>query len=318
MKNHIVDSATDSILGISLTGKVLYANHAAIALFQDSDQPDSLQGRSFISLLAPEYKDAFEVSLERLKFNEHLEIVKSEIVTFSDIKKSVFIQYSSILDENGRIIGVSAVLRLASQTYKVASKAQALLETAPDAMVIVNKQGQIVLANAQTESLFGYTKDELLGQEVEVLIPDSFLKYHKSHRETYFKQPTTRSMGKGIELYAKRKDSSTFQAEISLSPLITEEGTFVSAAIRDITERKRGEQMFRGLLESAPDAMVIVSKDGIIQLVNTQVENIFGYNKSELIGKRVEILIPDRFRGNHTSHRDGFFQTPKPAQWELG
>lgn len=240
-----------------------------------------------------------------------MEPVKSEIITTLANKKSVFIQYSTIYDDTGRTLGISAIIRYPSQTYKVTSKAQSLLETAPDAMVIVNQKGQIVLSNVQSQKLFGYTKEELLGKDVEILIPNSFLKHHKSHRETYFKNPTTRSMGKGLELYAKCKNNSTFQAEISLSPLKTDEGIFVSAAIRDITERKRAERKFRGLLESAPDAMVIVSKNGTIQLVNTQVENIFGYEKSELIGKKVEVLIPNRYHKNHTSHRDYFFSNPK-------
>src|SRR5438067_1796353 len=103
-------------------------------------------------------------------------------------------------------------------------------------------------------------------------------------------------MGSGLEIHGLRKDGSEFPIEISLSPLETEDGTLVSSAIRDITERKKAEEKFRGLLESAPDAMVIVGKDGRIMLVNAQTEKLFGYPRAELLGNTVEMLVPQRFR----------------------
>jgi protein-histidine pros-kinase len=119
-------------------------------------------------------------------------------------------------------------------------------------------------------------------------------------------------MGSGLELYGRRADGTEFPIEISLSPLETDEGTLVSSAIRDVTIRKQAEDKFRGLLESAPDAMVIVDSGGRILLVNAQVEKLFGYDRDELIGQWVELLIPDRFRAHHPGHRSGYFVDPKP------
>jgi protein-histidine pros-kinase len=119
-------------------------------------------------------------------------------------------------------------------------------------------------------------------------------------------------MGAGLELYGLRKDGTEFPIEISLSPLKTDEGTLVMSAIRDIGERKRAEQKFRGLLESAPDAIVIVNRSGDIVLVNSQTEKLFGYSREDLLGEKVDMLVPDRFRNKHPAHRDGFFTQPRP------
>ncbi|HET9443367.1 MAG TPA: PAS domain S-box protein [Acidimicrobiales bacterium] len=184
------------------------------------------------------------------------------------------------------------------------------LDAAPDPMVIVSLDGTIQAANAQLEQLFGYTRDELVGQPVEMLVPDRVRDRHPGHVAAYAADPRSRSMGAERELSGRRKDGSEVPVEISLSPLETEDGLFVSSAIRDISARRRSERMFRGLLESAPDAMVIVDPTGRIVLVNAQAEHLFGYARDELVGQAVEMLVPERFRGVHPDRRSRYVGDP--------
>ncbi len=206
---------------------------------------------------------------------------------------------------------VSAAIRDVTEREQAETMFRGLLEAAPDAIVGVDVEGRIRLVNAQAEALTGYTREELLGQPVEILVPLDLREAHPGHRDRYFAEPRTRPMGAGLDLVARRKDGVEVPVEISLSSIETASGRLVSAAIRDVTERAEADAMFRGLLESAPDAMVIVDAAGKIQLVNAQTENLFGYDRDELIGETVEMLVPHRFRSRHPQHRLGYVGEPK-------
>ena len=188
---------------------------------------------------------------------------------------------------------------------------QQLLHIAPDAMIISNEQGRIILVNRQAETLFGYQPGEILNQPIEILIPEEFRNTHILHRDRYITEPRTRPMGEGFQLYGLRKDNTRFPVEISLSPINTETGLMVAAAVRDITLIRKSEQKFRSLLDAAPDAIVIVDRNGKIQMVNLQTEKLFGYKREEMIGKEVEILLPREVAGKHLVHREAYIQSPK-------
>jgi len=249
---------------------------------------------------------------------EHIKHYETIRLKKDKSKVDISLTISSIRDKTGTVIGVSKIARDISEYKKAERKFRGLLEAAPDAIVIVDKEGTIKLVNAQTEQLFEFNRSELLDQKIEILIPDRFKKAHPGFREIFFKTPKLRGMGLGLELYGKKKSGEEFPVEISLSPLETEEGLLVSAAIRDLTERKKAEEKFRNLLESAPDAMVIVDVQGIIQLINAQTEKMFGYEKSDIIGKEVELLIPGRYNPAHVAHRSGYFHSPKVRQMGEG
>lgn len=166
------------------------------------------------------------------------------------------------------------------------------LEAVPDAIVAVDGEGSIVLVNSQAELLFGYQRDELIGLPVECLVPTS-VRDHSQQRIAYFHDPVSRPMGAGMELAGRRKDGSEFPAQISLASIDLEGQLLVAAAVRDMSEAKRADAKFRGLLEAAPDAIVGVNPDGLIALVNTQAEALFGYLRNQLIGRPAELLLPE-------------------------
>jgi PAS domain S-box-containing protein len=185
-------------------------------------------------------------------------------------------------------------------------KFRALLEAAPDAMIIVDERGRIELVNAQAEQLFGYDRTELVGAAIEVLVPARARPSHAAHRRNFLRAPATRPMGAGLELFACRKDGTEFPVEISLSPLETPAGVLTISAIRDVSARKGAEAKFRALLELAPDAMVIVNLAGEIVLVNAQTERMFGYDRQELLGQPVEMLVPLQYRRAHVGYRTAY------------
>ena len=317
----ILQSSTEyALIGAYTDGQIFLWNEGAQCIY--GHPPEEAVGKANISLLftkddLTKLNEVIDIILRGNKWEGTLTQQRKNGEKFS----ARLIITPQLNQKNGQISGILIIsnditneIRLAKElntnhTYPqtLEEKFHSLLEAVPDATMIVDEHGKILLVNTQTEKLFGYDRNTLAGKPVETLVPKRFQNIHPRHRQRFAIEPQVRPMGIGLDLYGLRADGHEFPVEISLSPLQTKEGNLTVAAIRDVTRRQRAEKKFRGLLESAPDATVVVDKLGIINLINSQTEKLFGYGRAELVGQTIEILVPKRLRKKHSKHREGYY-----------
>lgn len=184
-----------------------------------------------------------------------------------------------------------------------------IVEAAPLAIIAVGMDGRIQYVNHESEHLFGYTRQEFVGRPIEVLVPECMRADHAKLSEAYLANPETRPMGMGRELQAQRKDGTCLPVEVALKPIGIDGLSFVLAIIVDISKRKNLERQFATALEGAPIAMLTLDVNGRIVRVNREVEVLYGYGRDELIGKPVELLVPERLRARDPQARARFFSS---------
>jgi PAS domain S-box-containing protein len=268
----IVESSDDAILSMDLSGHITSWNAAATRIFGYEIQ--EVMGRPVSILAWPGEEERIERFLEALRHGDRVDHTEVSRKHKNGTKILVSLSLSPIVDSWGTIIGIAKIarditertesanalesgrLRLAEQEANARAemlaerKFRELIENAPDAILQVNPSGSIVIANRTAETMFGYTRDELMGQNVDLLVPEANRAAHPAHRKTLSTAGKSRPMGLGLDLFAQRKDGTSFPVEISLSPMNTETGVHVTAVIRDVTERKLTEQRVRTLQES--------------------------------------------------------------------
>lgn len=193
----------------------------------------------------------------------------------------------------------------AAQALRAPSLHGGIVDAIPDAVVVVDESGRIVLTNPHVTAVFGWSAEELFGQPVEVLMPPRLRAHHPRRRQGYSGMRMDL-----LELCGYRKDGTEFPAEISLATIEDAGRHWVCATIRDITVRKRSEERFRQLVDAAPDPLVITDVEGTIVIANQQTLNVFGYAVDELVGQPVEILVPARHREGHRRVRAAFAADP--------
>src|ERR1019366_4156447 len=179
-----------------------------------------------------------------------------------------------------------------------ATRLEGLLEAVPDALVGVDHAGVIGFVNHQTELLFGYDRDDVIGAPMETLVPESLRPVHKTHREAYLAAPFTRTMGTDLELHGRRRDGTQFPVDIALSHTDIEDGPLVIAAVRDMTDRKKAEEGRRhsdrlaAIVENSNDAIIGETLDGVITSWNLAAERMYGYSAAEVTGSSIDLLMP--------------------------
>ena len=306
----LLEQFADALIAVTPEGQVLYWSAGAEQVF--GHRRDEAVGRRLVDLVVPPELRAEEEA--RLR-----DALASGTTTFESVRRRndgtpvhVDITMRAVAGPDGQVRHVViskkdvSYLKYLREASVVAARVGGLLDAAPDAMVLVDADGRIVLVNGEAERLLGYRRDELIGRPIELLVPERLRGNHPAHRAGYGADPRTRSMGAGLDLAARKKDGSEFPAEISLSRVRVGEATYTSAALRDVSQRRRVEDKFRGLLEAAPDAIVIVDRSGRIAIVNAQAEKLFGYERAELVGQPIEMLVPRASREQHVSHRDSY------------
>jgi protein-histidine pros-kinase len=239
----IVFSSHDAIISKTLDGIVTTWNESAEQLYGYT--VDEIVGHR-ADVLYPKARHQEETAiLEQIARGERLDQYVTDRIHRDGSTVTVSLSASPIVDADGQIVGAATISRDVGRLRRVEAKWRAMLEAAPDAIVAVDQAGRITLVNAQTERLFGYQREEILGQLVEMLVPPQARGVHPRHRMRYLSDPKPRPMGAGLELSAMRRDGTQFPAEISLSAIETDEGELVAAAIRDVSERIRFERQLR-------------------------------------------------------------------------
>ncbi|HEV3299094.1 MAG TPA: PAS domain S-box protein [Planctomycetaceae bacterium] len=274
----LVESVLDyAILLLDLEGHVLTWNKGAERL--KGYAPHEIIGRHFSIFYPPEDIESGKPGRELQKAEENGRIEDEGWRVRKDGTRFwANVVITALRCETGKLRGFGKVTRdFTSRKRAEEEKFQMAVESAPNAMVIIDGDGQIVLVNSQTEKLFGYPRAELLGKSVELLVPDRFREKHPFDRRNYFDHPQARAMGAGLDLFGRRKDASEFAIEIGLNPVRTDEGLFVISAIVDVTDRKQAEHVIRELNENLEQR--VSDRTGQLEAANKELDS-FSYSVS--------------------------------------
>jgi PAS domain S-box-containing protein len=241
----IVEHSLDAIVSLDLEDRITTWNAAAERLYEH--RPAEILGRPVMVLEPGGLPVPMSALTERARGGEPIRSFDTTGIRKSGKVFPMRFTLSAIRNEGGAVQGTSLIAREVSEQKRVEEMLRLTVEAAPNAMVMADEQGKIVLVNSQTEKLFGYPREELLGEQVDILVPHKYRRKHPDYRSKFMQEPAARTMGAGRDLHGLRKDGFEFPVEIGLNPINTEQGTWVLSAIVDITERKRAEEEIQRL-----------------------------------------------------------------------
>lgn len=300
----IFESSKDAIGYAALDGAILLINQAFPKLTGFSrEELLRMNARDLIPEQHKEQRD--HVVTQVIQTGEPVEY-EINYLRKDGSQVPVSITVFAVKGDNGKPTGLAAIVRNLTERKEMQEKFRLLVESSPNGMLMVDKSGTILLVNRQIEQLFGYERAELIGQPVEILVPQHMQLHHAGDRKEFFAHSESRAMGKGRDLYGVRKDGKEFPLEIGLSPLHTQNGMRVLASVVDISERKRAERTLQkerdfidAVLETAGALVVVLDREGRILRFNRACEQTTGYSSEEVVGRYVWDLfvLPDEVDG---------------------
>jgi PAS domain S-box-containing protein len=311
--NAVIEGTTDAVFVKDCQGRYLMIN-AAGAHFLGKTVAEVI-GKDDTDLFSPETARAIMAGDRRV-------LATGEIQTYEDVGTAAAVTRTYLStkgpyrDAKGTIVGLIGIARDISERKRSEERFRLVVESAPNGMLMINGEGRIVLVNAQTEAMFGYSRGELLGRPVELLVPDHFRSEHPAHRANFFANPTTRTRR---EVSGRRRDGSEFPVEIGLTPIEMGDGLFVLSGILDITERKRAEETrsrLAAIVSSSEDAIFSNDLDGIILTWNRAADKMYGYTAAEIVGRPVCLLVPPERAGEMSAILEQFKRGERLENWE--
>ena len=304
-----VESSALAFITTQFDGTITAWSRGAVKLFGYT--ADETVGRNVLMVVPDDrHREVVDI-LEKVRRGETVE--NRRTVRFDKLGRPIHVAISvgPILDASGRPGGASAILQDITGQTLAEEKFRLAVECCPSGMVMIDGAGTIVLVNSEVERLFEYDREELIGQPIEILVPARLREQHAAQRREFVGRPETRQMGAGRELVGRRKSGSEFPLEVGLNPIETDQGPLVLGVVIDITEHRQAQEMFQLAVETCPSGMMMVDGNGSIVMANREVERLFGYGRGELIGRPVDILVPEGSRARHRRLREEFNAWPE-------
>lgn len=299
----VIESSNDAIFTKTLAGMITSWNRGAERLYGYT--VEEAVGQHIAMIVPDEHRQEIDDILERIRHGErvaHFETIRQrKDGRLCDVSLTV----SPLLNAKKAVVGASVIARDITEHKEQEYQFRVAVESSPNGMVMIDANGTIVLANRKIETLFGYNRDELIGQSVDMLLPDILRIKHSLYRQQYIVDPLTRFMGVGRDLYGLRKDGTSFFIEVGLNPIETRNGLQILATIVDTTERRLAEDKLRyqaSLIEQISDAIMTVDMNFAVTSWNHAAEMLYGWTTDEAIGQKIGDLLRTSYVNDNSRH----------------